>query len=159
MHYFRWFFSFFRRNEWAWILKHCYMSVSALVVTVKQAQGKSLFSAFPIHPKPLPTTPTPAASVLCWAVLSRFSPVQLFLILWTCQAPLSMGLSRQEYWSGLPCPPPGDLPGPGTEPTSPALAGRFFSTSDPLGTPWSLHLSWSDIVFFFRMEVVIFFFF
>ena len=35
------------------------------------------------------------------------------------QAPLSMGLSRQEYWSGLPCPPPGDLPGPGTEPASP----------------------------------------
>ena len=46
--------------------------------------------------------------------------------------PLSMGFSRQEYWSGLPCPPPGDLPGPGIEPTSltsPALAGRFFITS------------------------------
>ena len=40
---------------------------------------------------------------------------------WTVahQAPLSMGFSRQEYWSGLPCPPPGDLPNPGTEPTSP----------------------------------------
>ena len=40
-------------------------------------------------------------------------------ILWAVahQAPLSMGLSRQEYWSGLPCPPPGDLPNPGTEPT------------------------------------------
>ena len=39
---------------------------------------------------------------------------------WTiaCQAPLSIGFSRQEYWSGLPCPPPGDLPKPGTEPVS-----------------------------------------
>ena len=43
-----------------------------------------------------------------------------------------MGFSRQEYWSGLPCPPPGDLLDPGVEPTtlmSPALAGRFFTTS------------------------------
>ena len=53
--------------------------------------------------------------------------------LWTvaCQAPLSMGFSRQEYWSGLPCPPPGDLPNPGIEPVSltpPALAAGFFTT-------------------------------
>ena len=52
---------------------------------------------------------------------------------WTVahQAPLSMGFSRQEYWSGLPYPPPGDLPDPGIEPTSltsPALAGGFFTT-------------------------------
>ena len=43
-----------------------------------------------------------------------------------------MGFSRQEYWSGLPCPSPGDLPDPGVEPTSltsPELAGRFFTTS------------------------------
>ena len=43
-----------------------------------------------------------------------------------------MGLCRQEYWSGFPCPPPGDLPDPGIEPVSlmsPALAGRFFTTS------------------------------
>jgi len=42
-----------------------------------------------------------------------------------------MGFSRKEYWSGLPCPPPGDLPDPGIEPTShmsPALASRFFTT-------------------------------
>ena len=56
-------------------------------------------------------------------VLSRFSRVRLFVTLWTvaCQAPLSMGFSRQEYWSGLPRPPPGDLPDPGLEPGSPAL--------------------------------------
>ena len=48
------------------------------------------------------------------------------------QAPLSMGFSRQEYGSGLPCPPPGDLPDPGVEltsPASPALAGGFFTTN------------------------------
>ncbi|ELR53454.1 hypothetical protein M91_07156, partial [Bos mutus] len=48
------------------------------------------------------------------------------------QAPLSMGFSRQEYWSGLPFPSPGDLPDPGIEPgslTFPALAGKFFTTS------------------------------
>ena len=45
-----------------------------------------------------------------------------------CQAPLSMGFSRQEYWSGLPFPSPGDLPNPGTEPTSPALPGGFSNT-------------------------------
>ena len=48
------------------------------------------------------------------------------------QAPLSMGFSRQEYWSGLLCLPPRDLPGPGIEPASlvfPTLAGGFFSTS------------------------------
>ena len=39
-----------------------------------------------------------------------------------------MGFSRQEYWSGLPFPPPGNLPDPGTEPASPALAGGFFTT-------------------------------
>ena len=61
-------------------------------------------------------------------LLSRFSHAQLFVTPWTVayQAPLSMKLSRQEYWSGLPCPPPGDLPNPGIEPWSPALAGRYF---------------------------------
>ena len=54
-------------------------------------------------------------------MLIRFSRVRPFATLWTVahQAPLSMGFSRQEYWSGLPCPPPGDLPDPGAEPESP----------------------------------------
>ena len=53
--------------------------------------------------------------------------------LWTvaCQAPLSVGFFRQEYWSGLPFPSPGDLPDPGVEPQSPALAGGFFTTEPP----------------------------
>ena len=51
-----------------------------------------------------------------------------------CQAPLSMGFPRQEYWSRLPFPSLGDLPNLGTEPTFPALAGRFFTT-EPLEIP------------------------
>ena len=59
--------------------------------------------------------------------------VQLFETLWTVayQAPLSMGFSRQEYWIGLPCPSPGDLPDPGIKSTSPVLAGGFFITELP----------------------------
>ena len=61
------------------------------------------------------------------------------MTLWTVahQAPLSVEFSRQEYWSGLPFPPPRDLPNPGIEPASlvsPALAGRFF-TAEPPGKP------------------------
>ena len=67
-------------------------------------------------------------------VLSHSSRVPLFATPWTIahQASLSIGFSRQECWSRLPCPPPGDLPDPGTEPTtlkSPALAGKLFTTS------------------------------
>ena len=66
-------------------------------------------------------------------MLSCFSQVQLFAIPWAIarQAPLSMGFSRQEYWSGSPCLPPEDLLDPGIKhvsPTSPALAGGFFAT-------------------------------
>ena len=65
-------------------------------------------------------------------LLSPFSHVRLFATPWTVarQAPLSMGFSRQEYWSGLPFPSPGDLPDPGIKPVSlasPVLAGRFFT--------------------------------
>ena len=62
------------------------------------------------------------------------SVVQLFVTPWAVahQAPLPVGFSRQEYWSGLPCPPPGDLPNPGIKPMSlmsPALAGGFLTTN------------------------------
>ena len=69
-------------------------------------------------------------------VLHHFGRVQLYVTLWAVahQAPLSMGFSGQEYWSGSPRPPPGHLPGPGVNPVSlssrsPASAGRFFTTS------------------------------
>ena len=57
----------------------------------------------------------------------------LFATLWTaaCEASLSLGFSRQGYWSGLPCPSPGDLPHSGIEHTSPVLAGGFFTTEPP----------------------------
>ena len=51
------------------------------------------------------------------------------------QASLSMGFSRQEYWNGWPFPFPGDLPDPGIEPMSPALAGGFFTAEPPVGPP------------------------
>ena len=83
------------------------------------------------------------ARVLEWGAIAfsikSLSCVQLFGIPWTVahQAPPSMGFFRQEYWSGLPCSPPEDLPNPRIELKSllsPALAGRFFTTSSlPLG--------------------------
>ena len=63
-------------------------------------------------------------------VVQSISLVQLFMTLSTVarQPPLSMGFPRQEYWSGLPFPSPGDLPDSGIKPPSPALAGIFFTT-------------------------------
>ena len=76
--------------------------------------------------------------VVC--VLSHFSHVRLFVTLWTVahQAPLSIGFSRQEYWSGLPCLSPGDFLDPGIEFVSYeslALEARVFTTS----TTWEAH--------------------
>jgi len=69
-----------------------------------------------------------------------FSHVWLFVTPQTvaCQTPLSTGFPRQEYWSGLPFPSLGDLPNLGIEPTSPALAGRYFATEPT----WNLKLTW-----------------
>ena len=66
--------------------------------------------------------------------MKSLSRVQLFVIPWTVayQAPSSMGFSRQEYWSGLPFPSPGDLPHPGIKPRSPALRADAL-TSEPPG--------------------------
>ena len=73
-------------------------------------------------------------------VKALVSQLHLIATPWTVahQPPLSMGFSRQEYWSGLPCPSPGDLPDLGIEPaflSSPALAGGFFNSS----TTWEAH--------------------
>ena len=90
------------------------------------------------------------------AVLSSFSYVRLFATPWTVahQTPLSMGSSRQECWSVLPFPFPGDLPNPGIKPmshVSPTLAGGFFSTEPP-GKPMSrirdpIQLQFSSVQF------------
>ena len=79
----------------------------------------------------------------CW-VLSHFSCVRLFLTPWTIahQSPLSMGFSRQEYWSGLPCPSPDTRPDPGREHTtlaSPALQAVSLPTEPP-GKPWEMQI-------------------
>ena len=95
-------------------------------------------------------------------MLSRFSRVSLFATLLTvaCQASLSMGFSRQEYWSGLPCPSPRDLPNPGielTSLTSSALAGRFFSTS----ATWKAHFTNDNVynilqmVMYIKMKIIL----
>ena len=75
-----------------------------------------------------------APKLACGCMLSCFSHVWLFVTPCTRahQAPLSIGFSRPEYWTGLPFPPAGDLPDPGVKPmslTSSALTGRFFTTS------------------------------
>ena len=81
-------------------------------------------------------------------LLSYLGHVWLCATLWTavCQASLSMGFSRQEYWSGLSCPSPGVLPSPGIEPRSPALQADSFTTEPP-GKPevgHILYLYWSE---------------
>ena len=70
---------------------------------------------------------------MCSCILSHFSHCWLFATPWTVahQAPLAVGFCRQEYWSGLPCPPPGDLPDPGIESTSPALQEDSLPTEPP----------------------------
>ena len=72
-----------------------------------------------------PGEPNVTTACMCACVLSH---VHLFVTPQTVarQAPLSIGFPRQEYWSKLPFPPPGDLPDPGIKPRSPGLAGRFF---------------------------------
>ena len=93
-----------------------------------------------------------AFSLLTFICILAFDQVYVYacsdvsdsVIPWTvtCQAPLSMGLSRQEYLSGLPFLPPGDLPDPGIKsmfPMSLALAGRFFSTLPPGKPPMCMY--------------------
>ena len=74
----------------------------------------------------------------CIGALCCAKSLQSCPTLWAYWAPLSMGVSRQDYWNGLPCPSPGDLPDPGIKAaslTSPALAGRFFTLAPP-GKPF-----------------------
>ena len=94
--------------------------------------------------------------------MKSLSRVQLFATPWTVahQAPPSMGFSRQEYWSGLPFPSPGDLPDPGIKPRSPALQADAL-TSEPPGKPVLVeHLSPSSkparLLFSYSSSIVTF---
>ena len=91
------------------------------------AKKAKLFTIWPFTEK------VSMSSIGSACVPSHFSRVCLCVALWMVarQAPLSMGFSRQEYWSRLPFSPPGDLPNPEVEAASPALAGRFFTTVPP----------------------------
>ena len=88
--------------------------------------------------------------LLLFELLFMVSHVRLFGTPWTVasQAPLSLGFPRQEYWCGLPFPPPGDLPNPGIESVSPtsALGGGFFATLPPgkPNTNWCCFPNWID---------------
>ena len=81
------------------------------------------------------------------AVLSHFSHVRLFVTLCTIahQGPPSMGFTRQEYWNGLPCPPPGGLPHPGIEPTSLGFV-HWQVGSLPLAPPGKLIYTYPEIL-------------
>ena len=95
------------------------------------------------HDPPYGGKKCPDSSLLGFCMLRCSSRVWLCATLWivNCQAPLSMGFSRQEYWSGLPRPPPGQLSDPGMEPKSlmsPTLVRVFFSTN----------ATWEALVFY-----------
>ena len=88
---------------------------------------------------------------VCLCVLTHYSRVQLSVTLWTAahQASLSMELSRQEYWSGLPYPPLGDLPDPGIEPVSPTLQTNSLPpepSKKPILGHYSLDISVTSLV-------------
>ena len=74
-----------------------------------------------------------------------FNCVQLFVTLWAIahHTPLSIGFSRQECWSGLPCPPLGDLPDPGIEPRFPALQADSLPLSHQGSPPWDIGTDWN----------------
>ena len=114
-----------------------FMPGSLSPVTALQEVLAAVTSMVLLH-LPLQTTVLPP--IMAWPTC-MLSPVQLCATPWTvaCQAPLFMGFPRQEYWSGLPCPPPGDLSNPGIELMSlmsPTLADRFFTTD----ATWEAHL-------------------
>ena len=96
--------------------------------------------------------------IVCYFLylLKSLSRVRLFVTPWTVayQAPPSMGFSRQEYWSGLPFPSPGDLPNPGIEPGFPTLEADAL-TSEPPGKP--LCILYDNLNIFWSFESQIFF--
>ena len=136
----------------------CYLTLSSMCYVIGFCWFK-YSSVYMTCPKSLtlPSTPAPAPVSFpsLWVSFCFVNSLVFFLFrvntcccclvtsvvsdpatLWTatCQAPLFMGLSRQEHWSGLPRPSPGDLPSPGIEPVS-CIAGRFFTAEPPGGPP------------------------
>ena len=114
-----WIINFYCLPSWKFILQwipwHCSFLIHLLLLWLLL----ELRSLFP-NPKHQCSQEALSVFLLCACMLSHFSRVWLFVTLWTVahQVPLSMGFSRQEYWSGLPCSPPGDLSNTGIESTS-----------------------------------------
>ena len=128
-------------------LELCFKGWTSVDNKMGKTDGKSILSGRNYNSKDT------FKSMFAW-VLSHFSRVWFFATLWTAarQAPLSMGFSRQEYWSGLQYPPPGDLPNTGIEPESlmfPALAGGFFTTSTTWEAPKAC---WKNSKLFYLLE-------
>ena len=106
---------------------------------IEFGQGESLCGCVYVITKVIHASPLEPISLnslvysLPYVSVKLLSRVRLFATPWTIayQAPPSMGFSRQEYWSGLPFPSPGDLPNPGIEPRSPAL--QVTLPSEPPG--------------------------
>ena len=111
----------------AWPYPSLFFVVTGWIVS---SQSHTVKSQLPV-PQNVTVFGNRASREVCTCVLSHFSRLRFFVILWTtvCQAPLSLGFSRQEYWSGLPCPPSGDLPDPGvkSEPPGKPMAFLFHS--------------------------------
>ena len=117
-----------------------YLSVNSGILLsgeARQTASTGLLAAFPCTFCSFSHSPVYWDLIPLCVCVRVLSIVQLFATPWTVahQAPLSMGFSRQEHWSGLPFPPPGDLPDSGIKPASPALAGGFFTTEPP-GKPY-----------------------
>ena len=121
-------------SQWCYLTTHHLPTPSPLALILSQHQG--LFQwvgSFHQVAKVLEFQLQSFQCMLGCVVLSHFSHVQPFATPWSvaCQAPLSIGLSRQEYWSGLLCPSPGDLPNPDIKPRSPALKVDSWPSEPP----------------------------
>ena len=129
-------------NAWKWKVKVKFLRLVRLFGT----PGTAAYQAPPSMGFSRHSTCLVKKSYILLLLLSRFSHVHILVTLWivVCQSPLSMGFSRQEYWSGLPCPPSKDLPNPRithASLVSPELADRFFTTS----ATWKDPISWVNM--------------
>ena len=115
-------------KSFVWVIQQQALSLTHSVILQSPFQERFAMTSLEARSPPLIRfVPPEIAGTQCVCSLSH---VQLFTTLWTIahQTPLSMGPPRQEYWSGLPCPPPGDLSNPGIETGSPALEAASFNS-------------------------------
>ena len=122
-----------------WFILHAFPALPLHAPLTHPALANSVLPAVSWHDSSFKSGCILATSYLCYmCVLVRFSRVRLFATPWTVahQAPLSLGFSRQEYWNGLPCPFPGDLPDSGIEPVSPTAPALQMDCWATEGSPF-----------------------